>query len=652
MEAGMVRLFAAIFILLAAFQQASAGDGLRVSLVSGGFGKSGATALFGLKVDMDPGWHAYWRSPGETGLPPDLKVSAASGTAKIFWPLPERFSASGFETVGYRQSFIIPIVASGVDAGVGTELTVSGTLYACSDICVPFPVSASAAAAAGSGDGAATREIARWLARSPGGADRAGVELQSVIRDGADLVATFTSREQMAAPQAFLDMGMEAFGSLKSLDVDTTGRTATARFGIANLRQAPPDLAKARIVISDGRSAPIDTPFDLQHEAATGILLVALLGGFILNAMPCVFPVLAIKLFLLVSTDGARLRRSLFAMSAGVVATFLIIGLALAAAKGAGHAVGWGMQFQQPVFLAAMAVLLCGFGASMSGAFEILLPSSVATKVSGATDGSGVWKSFLQGMVLTLLATPCSAPFVGTAVGYGLSSGGYADVLSVFAAMGLGMSAPFLLLAIYPKAISLLPRPGRGMESVKHATAVAMFATAGWLLFLVYSTGSNSALAVSLVAAAAALVATAVASWRMSAAQVVALLLAPTLFLAPDLTSSGIRWQKFEPDRIDTLVSQGQTVFVDISADWCLTCKVNERGVLATEETRAVLQKTVPMKGDWTRPDDEIARYLKAHGRYGIPFYLVVGPGAPAGILLPELLTEDAVRRAVERAAH
>jgi suppressor for copper-sensitivity B len=133
---------------------------------------------------------------------------------------------------------------------------------------------------------------------------------------------------------------------------------------------------------------------------------------------------------------------------------------------------------------------------------------------------------------------------------------------------------------------------------------------------------------------------------------VVALLLAPTLFLAPDLTSSGIRWQKFEPDRIDTLVSQGQTVFVDISADWCLTCKVNERGVLATEETRAVLQKTVPMKGDWTRPDDEIARYLKAHGRYGIPFYLVVGPGAPAGILLPELLTEDAVRRAVERAAH
>lgn len=647
----MLRILAFLAFIVVSCQQAVAGDGLRVSLVSGGFGKSGTTALFGLKVDMDPGWHAYWLSPGETGLPPDLVVSASHGSTRIYWPLPERFSASGFETVGYRKSFIIPIVASGVDAGIRTDVSVSGTLFACSDICVPFAVNASAAAVPGSSDASVTRDIARWLAISPGGAGGSGVALKSVVQDGGDLVATFTAREKMAAPQAFLDTGTEAFGSLKSIDVDADG-TATARFGIASLRQAPPDLSRARIVISDGHSAPIDTAFELQHEAAAGILLVALLGGLILNAMPCVFPVLAIKLFVLVATDKEKLRPSLMAMSAGVVSTFLIIGVALAAAKGAGHAVGWGMQFQQPVFLAVMAVLLCGFGASMSGAFEILLPSSVATKVSGATDGSGVWKSFLQGMVLTLLATPCSAPFVGTAVGYGLSSGGYADVLSVFAAMGVGMSAPFLLLALYPKAMALLPRPGRWMERVKHATAVAMFATAGWLLFLVYSTGPNAALAVSLVATAAALVATAVASWRMSAVQMVALMLAPTLFLAPDLISSGIRWQKFEPGRIDTLVSQGQTVFVDISADWCLTCKVNERGVLATQTTQAVLRKTVPMKGDWTRPDDEIARYLKAHGRYGIPFYLVVGPGARDGILLPELLTEDAVRRAVERASH
>jgi suppressor for copper-sensitivity B len=644
----MVRLFAAIFVLLAAIQQASASEGLRVTLLSGGFGKSGSTALFGLKVDMDPGWHAYWRSPGETGLPPDLKVSG--GDAEIFWPLPERFSASGFETVGYRKSFIIPIVASGVSASSGTELAVSGTLYACSEMCVPFPVNVSAPAAAGFSDGQATREIGSWLSRSPGGAGGSGVELQSVTQDGDDLVALFTSRDGMRTPQAFLDVGMEAFGSLKAMDVDAAG-TATARFGILSLRKAPPDLSKARLVISDGHSAPIDTAFELQHETAAGILLVALLGGFILNAMPCVFPVLAIKLFVLVATDKEKLRPSLVAMSAGVVTTFLIIGGALAAAKGAGHVVGWGMQFQQPVFLAGMAVLLCGFGASMSGAFEIILPSSVATKVTSATDGSGAWKSFLQGMVLTLLATPCSAPFVGTAVGYGLSSGGYAEVVSVFAAMGVGMSGPFLLLALFPKAISLLPRPGRWMEHVKHATGIAMFATAGWLLFLVHSTGSLAALAMAVAVAAVALVATAVASWRISAVQAAAILLAPALFLAPDLAPSGIAWQKFEPARIGSLVSQGKTVFIDISADWCLTCKVNERSVLATDATQGILKKTVSMKGDWTRPDDEIAGYLQAHGRYGIPFYIVVGPGAPDGILLPELLTENAVRQAVEKAA-
>jgi suppressor for copper-sensitivity B len=443
---------------------------------------------------------------------------------------------------------------------------------------------------------------------------------------------------------------MEAFGSLKSLDVDAAG-TATARFGIVSMRKAPPDLSQARIVLSDGKSAPVDTAFALQHGTAGGILLVALLGGFILNAMPCVFPVLAIKVFLLVSTDREKLRRSLLAMSAGVVTTFLIIGGALAAAKGAGHAIGWGMQFQQPLFLAGMAVLLCGFGASMSGAFDIILPSSIATRVTSATDGSGAWKSFLQGMVLTLLATPCSAPFVGTAVGYGLSSDGYGDTLSVFAAMGIGMCAPFLLLALYPRAISLLPRPGRWMEHVKHATAVAMFATAGWLLFLVHSTGSIAALCVSVAAAAAALLMTTFASWRLTAAQTAALLLAPALFLAPDIAPSGIRWQKFDPNAIDALVKDGKTVFVDISADWCLTCKVNERGVLSSASVVAVIGKTVPMKGDWTRPDEEIARYLKGYERFGIPFYVVIGPSAKDGILLPELLTEDAVREAVAKAS-
>jgi suppressor for copper-sensitivity B len=608
------------------------------------------TALFGLKVDMEPGWHAYWRSPGETGLPPDIRVSTSTGSAEVFWPLPERFTASGFETVGYQKSFVIPIIASGVDVRTNVSVQVSGTLYACREMCVPFPIKASATATTGYGNSSPTRAITDWLARSPGGAGGSGIRVQSVRQDGSDIVATFSTRGSLTAPQAFLDMGMEAFGSLKSLDV--ADGNATARFRIVNLRQVPPDLTKARLVVSDGVTPPVDTRFELEREGAAGIVLVALLGGLILNAMPCVFPVLAIKVFLLVSVDRKRLRLSLSAMAAGVVVTFLLIGGLLAAAKGAGYTVGWGMQFQQPVFLAAMATLLSIFGASMSGAFDIIIPSSVATRVTRATDGVGPWKSFLQGMVLTLLATPCSAPFVGTAVGYGLSRDDFAEVLWVFAAMGVGMATPFLLLAVYPSAVSLLPRPGQWMEHAKHATGVAMFATAGWLLYLVNSTGSAAALAVSLVAAVAALAATAIASRRMFAVQLAAILLAPGLFLAPHLTSSsGVRWQTFDPTAIDRLVREGKTVFVDITADWCLTCKVNERGVLASDATIALLQKAVPMKGDWTQPDETISRYLKGYGRYGIPFYVVIGPKAPQGIVLPELLTEEAVRRAMEDAS-
>jgi Thiol:disulfide interchange protein len=642
----LLRILAFIAFIVAACTQSLASDGVRLSLVDGGFGSSGKTALVGLKVDMDAGWHAYWRSPGETGLPPDIKVSVDHGEAQIYWPLPDRFSASGFETVGYRESVIFPIVVrSGSE--MPSQLQLSGTLYACSDICVPFPVKETMRL---TGAGTHSHEIARWLANAPGGADGSGVKAGSVRKDADDVVVTFSSSERMKSPQAFIDMGMDGFASLKSFEVD--GSKAVARFGITNLRNSPVDFSKARLVISDGVTPPIETGFEFTQDTPVAILLVALLGGFILNAMPCVFPVLAIKVFMLMSLDRRHLRVSLAAMSMGVIATFLLLGVVLAIAKGAGHTIGWGMQFQQPIFLAVMATLLCAFGASLSGAFNFILPSSVATSVTAATDGNGVWKSFLQGMVLTLLATPCSAPFVGTAVGYGLTSDSKWVTLSVFAAMGIGMAAPFLLLALFPRVVAALPRPGRWMEHVKHATAVAMFVTAGWLLYLVHATGSTIALVIATTAALLALSLIAAKYRKMVGVQFVALLAVPLMFLVPDLTSSdGVRWQKFEPEAIGEIVKDGRTVFVDISADWCLTCKVNERGVLASDEIVDAMSHIVAMKGDWTRPDEAISSYLKAHGRFGIPLYVVVGPAAPAGILLPEILTKESILDAIKKAS-
>jgi suppressor for copper-sensitivity B len=311
------------------------------------------------------------------------------------------------------------------------------------------------------------------------------------------------------------------------------------------------------------------------------------------------------------------------------------------------------MQFQQPAFLVVMTLVTAFFTANLAGAFEIVLPSGVATRLHAATGGDGRIAAFGQGFVLTLLATPCSAPFVGSAVGYALSGGMFA-AFPVFAAMGIGMALPYVLLASVPAVGRLLPRPGRWMSTAKYVLAAAMAASSGWLASLAVPPDWAWLSATCTAAGLAGLLMARRGVPKVaSAACVAAFLLVPLAQAIPTAKDGeDVAWRAFEPATIDALVREGKTVFVDVSADWCLTCKVNEKGALATKEVHALLggAEVVPMKGDWTRPDEEIARFLKSRGRYGIPFYLVVGPSAPQGILLPELLTIDAVREAVKRA--
>lgn len=645
----LIRFVTAVFLaLFAAFP--SYAEGVRLSLVDAGYGRSGSQLLLGLKVDLDEGWHSYWRSPGETGLPSSIEADDRSnaGAADVLWPLPERFEISGYETVGYRSSFVVPFTVPVDDRGSPASFRIKGKIYACSDVCVPFPVDLSSQTAPGFHDPSALAEIAPWLARVP----REGQGPLKLLRssvEGEKLTVQFSSPE-MSAPSAFVDLGTRAFASLSSMNVD--GPVATAEFAIVATRGKTVDPSGAPLVVSDGRNA-YRTTVAASALPSVGILSAALIGGLLLNVMPCVFPVLAIKVFSLASAPISRRRASYGATAAGIVCAFLSMAGVVALLKAAGQETAWGMQFQQPVFLVVMTLLTALFAANLAGAFEIVLPSGVATRLHVATGGEGSAAAFGQGFVLTLLATPCSAPFVGAAVGYALS-GSMAAVFPVFAVMGLGMALPYVALATIPAATRLLPRPGRWMSTAKYVLATAMAASSGWLASLSAPAGWAWFAAICMLAVLAG----SVLIWRgvpkaAAAACAAAFLIVPLVQTAPMTTDrDGVAWRAFEPARIDALVREGRTVFVDVSADWCLTCKVNEKGALAAQEVRAILgsAQMVPMKGDWTRPDEGIARFLKSHGRYGIPFYLVVGPSAPQGILLPELLTVTAVRDAVNRA--
>ncbi len=392
------------------------------------------------------------------------------------------------------------------------------------------------------------------------------------------------------------------------------------------------------------------------------IAALALLGGLVLNVMPCVLPVLSIKLASAVKAgarDRARIRTGFLVAAAGVLAFMWALAAATLAARAAGLSVGWGLQFQNPVFLTAMIALLVLFAANLWGAFEIVLPWSWQNRLARADGTPGHWGDFAAGAFAAVLATPCSAPFLGTAIAVALA-GRAVDVAVIFTALGLGLALPYLAVAAAPGAVRLLPRPGRWMLALKFALGGLLALTAAWLFAVL--AGVAGGLVAALVALALALAVAAIwqrhraprATLPLALGLVAAAFAAPLLMPPPSAApaEAATEWTAFDRGDVARRVAAGETVFVDVTADWCLTCKANKALVLDRLPVSDALAApgVTPMRADWTRPDPAISRYLEGFGRYGIPFNAVFGPAAPDGILLPEILTAEAVIEALGRA--
>jgi suppressor for copper-sensitivity B len=422
-----------------------------------------------------------------------------------------------------------------------------------------------------------------------------------------------------------------------------------------------------RVTVVDGdrsvesRTTPFAATPSRGPASLVAMLGIALLGGLILNIMPCVLPVLSIKFLTLAAHAGrprAAIRRGFLASAAGILVAFLLLAGGIVALKAAGLAVGWGLQFQHPAFLVLMTALLVLFAGNLAGLFEIALPRWMGG-LAEISDRQGWGGDFLAGIFATLLATPCSAPFLGTAVGFALG-GGTLDVVTVFLALGIGLAAPYLAVAAVPAFAAHLPRPGRWMIAARRILAGLLALSAAWLLSVLASqagTVASGLVALALLAALALLGLSRLA-WLRRAGVAAALLLAfaaPSLLPAPEASakSDDGPWRPFDRPAIEALVRQGKIVFVDVTADWCLNCKVNERLVLQSDDVLRRLSGAgvVAMRADWTRPDNAIAAFLRGFGRYGIPFYAVYGPATPQGQPLSEILTPGEVLGALGRAA-
>ncbi len=649
----------------------------------------------GLYFKLKKGWKVYWRSAGDAGYPPQLdwKGSENLDRAEIRWPVPVRYSILGFETLGYKKEVVLPITALVVDPGKPLALKLRVDYLACSDICVPYQANMALTLATGPPKPSAFAQlINRYDVLVPGDGSLFGLDIKSaeVLKAKKRTVLRITAEapQPFSNPDVFIEGPVELQFSkpiVRLLDNRTRAVMDVPVYGMEDLdgglvgRDLILTLADGAISAEKSLKAQVAQPGTKPLEALSGgyqtplwvILGLALIGGLILNLMPCVLPVLSVKLLGVVSHGGAErrtVRLSFIATTAGILTGFIALAAILAGLKATGLSVGWGIQFQQPIFLIAMTVIVTLFACNLWGFFEVKLPRWLSKMGEHSSHAHGLGGHFVTGLFAMLLSTPCSAPFLGTAVGFALSRDP-AEIFAVFTVLGIGLSLPFLAVAAFPGLATRLPKPGHWMITLRRVLGFALAATGLWLLSVLYvQIGVDATAIVAGLMVIAGMALYARHRWPRSlgrAGWAAATVVAFFAFLAPTLlprdtsgaeppSSKNLKgiWVPFEPEKITTLVVQGKTVFVDVTADWCITCQVNKAFVLSKGEVYKKLTSPgiVPMQADWTLPSDKIAAYLARFGRYGIPFDAVYGPGAPKGILLPEILTNGAVLEALKKA--
>ena len=645
------------------------------------------TLPLGLQFRMQPGWKLYWRSPGDAGFPPrpDWSDSENVSDVHIDWPAPTRFSIFKLETLGYTVEVVLPLTARVKRSGAPTTVRTKVDYLTCKDICIPYQASAELRIPAGMASASSHAHLLdQFRARVPGNGKRHGLAISGVQLASAGekvkMTVVATAREPFVTPDIFVEGPDGSFFGKPEVSLSDDGRQTVFVVSGGGL-EGPVDAKGVPLILTlvDGdrmleamATGTQDALASMPLANTDGgpsvwfILLLALAGGLILNLMPCVLPVLSLKLLSVVGHGGRDpqdVRRGFIASATGIVFSFLLIAAALVALQSAGIAIGWGIQFQQPVFLVAMTLIVALFASNLFGVFEIVLPSALSDVAGSTGDGHSLGGHFLTGAFATLLATPCSAPFLGTAVGFALSRGP-AEIFGIFFVLGLGLSLPYLCVAAAPQLATRLPRPGNWMTWLRRILGLALATTGVWLItVLTAQTGAETAIS---VATLVVLMVAVIALKKMPASLLsrhagkVTTALAVTALLAgaiappakTEYSETLATWRTFDKGELQRLVASGKTVFVDVTADWCLTCQVNKILVLDTAPVAGWLDRddVIPMRADWTRQDPAISAYLASFGRYGIPFNAVYGPKNPNGIALPELLTSDIVVEAASRA--
>ena len=642
----------------------------------------GQTLWLGLHFELTPQWHIYWRNPGASGSAPVISWTFPAGweAGDIHWPLPDRIRAGPYTNYGYENkvTLLVPVrVPEGPLDANPERITADAQWLVCREECIPedgrFSLTLNEKTGNANSETADLFNTARSLWPAREGA--AG----SYSLDGEGLALTIDLQGFNTIPPGDVWFAANAWGPVDSSGVQSWNRD----HGILKIRvpagDAPPagdEPLEGVLVLEpkDGSSAqrrgyavrlPAGPP-----AARTGgtqglvtAMVLALLGGLILNLMPCVLPVLGIKVLGFVREARSNRRRLVWhglTYASGVLVSFALLAAVLLILRAGGASLGWGFQLQSPAVVALLAYVMFLVGLNLAGVFSV--GGSLMGAGQSLTAGGGLAGTFATGVLAAVVASPCTAPFMGAALGFAITRP-VAEALIVFLALGIGLALPVVLLSLMPAWIRIIPKPGPWMKRFQQFLAFPMFATTAWLIWVLSQQTDSDVYA----AALAGLVILAMAAWLhgqwqprgwrlallgAATAAMLALALGPVTESEPasdaDMVSDEQTWSE---EKVGRFTAEGRPVFVNFTAAWCITCKVNEKTALETDDTQRLFRdrSIAYLVADWTRRDPRITRQLQLHGRSGVPLYLLYSPEGEQPIVLPQLLTQTMVAEAIDQ---
>ena len=670
---------------------------------------AGKTVWVGLQLAHQPRWHTYWKNAGDSGLPTQLQWTLPAGVSagEIAWPTPQKINIGSLSNYGYEGTVLLPVpltIAKSFAPGAladSLEVKLSASWLVCKQECVPqdgsfvlqVPIKGSTALHAGDFEKAHTAEPVALAGRSDAEVSKNGLTLTAqglpeawrgknlnAFIEVPEIIETARSPSTEGGAQSWAaDGSWSATIPLSGLRSESPARLAFVLALDGPSQRAEVEVKGTWPPINSGPVAAAvntqlsnpNTPAPLA-DASLGTwglaLAAALLGGLILNLMPCVFPVLAIKVlaFTKPAEKGHSHRAQGLAYTAGVVLSFLALGGLMLALRAGGEQLGWGFQLQSPGVIAVLALLFTLIGLNLMGLLEVgnLLPGNLATVQLRHPLGD----AFLSGVLAVAIASPCTAPFMGASLGYAIALPAL-QALGIFAALGVGLALPYLAASWVPRIGKLLPRPGQWMDTLRRFMAFPMWATVVWLLWVLgHLSGVDGAASLLALLLCLALLVwtlnlqgrsrTVMATLSLLGGLWLAISLGPNIFKMEEApASSGSAagaqasdWQAWVPGRVDAELAAGKPVFVDFTAAWCITCQYNKKTTLSKPEVLAdfAAKKVTLLRADWTRRDPAISQALSSLGRSGVPVYVLYQAGQ-APVVLSEILGADELRAALAR---